>query len=83
MSSYRYVSGPRAVYNDEDRRAVLHAFTSCKGRVVDRYKAAVVIWRKRHPDHTHEYAALHAVQIVLDSRFTGKLNALIKKDLTV
>src|SRR5690349_8369778 len=51
--------------------AVLRAFDDARRAgwsSVDCYKAAVDAWKQRHPDQTAEYAAKHAVALVLAER---------------
>ena len=55
---------------DETAEAVLDAFRRARNAGLDAadcYRAGVLAWRKRHPDHTPGYAAKQAVSVILAS----------------
>jgi hypothetical protein len=61
----------RTFHNAEVAAAVLAAFDDARRAgwsPVDCYRAAVDEWKRRYPDQTAEYAAKHAVALVLAER---------------
>jgi hypothetical protein len=53
---------------DDTSNAVLWAFRDARGRGLSSaecYRAGVLAWRQRHPDHTPGYAAKQAVAVIL------------------
>jgi hypothetical protein len=58
----------RIIADDETYSAVLAAFDGARrnGRTsAECYRAGVLAWRERHPDQAPEYAAKHAVALIL------------------
>jgi hypothetical protein len=63
-----------------DRTAVRAAFIAARtaGRSsVECYRAGVELWQRMHPDYALEYAALEAVGIILELRFTELKDAAL------
>ena len=63
---------------DPSASAVIAAFERAKEAGLstrDCYKAGVDVWREFHPDQTTEYAAMQAVEILLRTKVSLRVEA--------